>query len=80
MEMLSAAMDTCRSSQSTSGIDNAKDAASHPNEKRNGFLHLGRGAASELIINPEFYPGFETTELIAFGDSALWGLPTRQAS
>ena len=54
--------------------------ASDPGEKHNGFLHLGRGAASELIINPEFYPGFETTELIAFGDSALWGLPTRPAS
>jgi len=26
MEMLSAAMDTCRSSQSTSGVDNAEDA------------------------------------------------------
>jgi hypothetical protein len=34
-----------------------------PDEKRNGFLRLGGEAASELIVNPEFHPGFEITDM-----------------
>jgi hypothetical protein len=37
--------------------------ASDPDEKRNGFLRLGREAASEVIVNPEFYPGFEIADV-----------------
>jgi hypothetical protein len=47
--------------------------ASDPNEKRNGFLHLGRGAASELIVNPEFYSGFETTDIEVAADGSTNG-------
>jgi hypothetical protein len=47
--------------------------ASDPNEKRNGFLHLGHGAASELIVNPEFYPGFETTDIEVAADGSTNG-------
>jgi hypothetical protein len=47
--------------------------ASDPNEKRNGFLHVGRGAASELIVNPEFYPGFVTTDIEVAADGSTNG-------
>ena len=47
--------------------------ASDPNEKRNGFLHLGRGATSELIVNPEFYSGVEATDIEVAADGSTNG-------
>jgi Apea-like HEPN len=44
--------------------------ASDPNEKRNGCLHLGREAALELIVNPEFYPGVEITDIEVTADGS----------
>ena len=41
-----------------------------PDEKRNGFLRLGREAASELTVNPEFYPGYEITDIEVAADGS----------
>ena len=39
-------------------------------ETRRGVLNLGREAGLELIVNPEFYPGFEITEVEVAADGS----------
>jgi len=47
--------------------------ASDPDEKRHGFLNLGREAASELIVNPQFYPAVEITDIEVAADGSTNG-------
>lgn len=61
--------------KSPMGADPAQQAGvfwitSDPDEKRNGFLRLGREAASELTVNPEFYPSYEITNIEVAADGS----------
>jgi hypothetical protein len=44
--------------------------ATDPDETRRGVLNLGRESGLELIVNPEFYPGFEITKAEVAADGS----------